>query len=167
MAKKRNWALIIISVGAFLIIVVGGGLAVVGYYVAQQFSLQQETGMSPEDGAKAMDQARAKFKGQTPFVEIGADGEAIVHREQEGQTRQRLTALQIVGFEGRGRQGVFRLKMPFWVVTMGSRRNLRVSRPDGREIELHITAEDLERRGPGLILDRTDERGRQIIVWTE
>jgi len=73
----------------------------------------------------------------------------------------------VVGWDGRSRQGVFRLKAPFWIVSMNNRRHLRVSRPDGGTIDLQVTIEDLERRGPGLILDRTDERGRQLIVWTE
>jgi len=34
-------------------------------------------------------------------------------------------------------------------------------------MDLQVSIEDLERRGPGLILDRTDERGRQLMVWTE
>jgi hypothetical protein len=168
MAKKRSWALIIISVGAFVVIVGGGAIAIVGYLVAQQFSFQQEPGATVESSARQMAETRARFKGQSPFIEIGADGAApVVHRELQGPTRHSLSAMVVVGWDGRSRQGVFRLKAPFWVVSMGSRRHLRVSRPDGGTIDLQVTIEDLERRGPGLILDRTDERGRQIIVWTE
>ena len=167
MAKKRNWALIIISVGAFVVIVGGGTIAVVSYYVAQQFSFKQDTGVSAESAAKTMAEARERFKGQTAFVEIGPHGDPIVHKELEGPARQPVSAVVVLGWDGGHRQGVFRLKMPFWGVTIGNRRNLRVSRPDGRTVDLQVSAEDLERRGPGLILDRTDERGRQLLVWTE
>jgi hypothetical protein len=167
MAKKRSWALIIISVGAFIVIVGGGSLAVVGYLVAQQFSFQQEPVTTVEAAAQQMADTRARFKGQTPFIELGADGALIVHREQLGPARRTLTAMGVAGWDGSSRQGVFRLKAPFWIVSMKSGRHLRLSRPDGGTIDLQVSAEDLERRGPGLIIDRTDERGRQIIVWTE
>jgi len=167
MAKKRSWALIIISVGAFIVIVGGGSLAVVGYLVAQQFSFQQEPGATIEASAQQMAETRARFKGQTPFIELRANGAPVVHRDQQGPTRHSLNAMVVVGWDGRSRQGVFRLKAPFWVVSMNSRRHLRVSRPDGGTIDLQVSIEDLERRGPGLILDRTDQRGRQLIVWTE
>ena len=32
---------------------------------------------------------------------------------------------------------------------------------------VHLTLDDLERRGPGLLLDQTDRRGSQVLVWTE
>ena len=32
---------------------------------------------------------------------------------------------------------------------------------------VHITLEDIERRGPSLILDQADRRGSQVLVWTE
>jgi hypothetical protein len=167
MAKKRSWPLIIISIGAFVVIVGGGSIAVVGYLVAQQFSFQQEPGATVEASAQQMAETRGRFTGQTPFIEFRTNGAPVVHREQQGPTRHSLSAMVVVGWDGRSRQGVFRLKAPFWVVSMGNRRQLRVSRPDGGTINLQVTIEDLERRGPGLILDRTDERGRQLIVWTE
>jgi hypothetical protein len=167
MAKKRSWALIIISVGAFLLIVGGGTLAVVGYYISQQFSLQSDPTMTAEAAGRSVAEVRARFKGQVPFIEIGAEGDPVVHRELEGTTRHTLSALRMVVWDGGRRRGFVQLKMPFWVVSLGSSRNIRVSRPDGGDIELRVTAEDLERRGPALILDRTDDRGRQILVWTE
>jgi len=120
MAKKRSWPLIIISVGAFVVIVGGGSLAIVGYVVAQQFSFRQEPVTTVEEAAQQMADARARFKGQTPFIELGADGAPVVHREQQGATRHTLSAMVVVGWDGHSRQGVFRLKAPFWVVS-GSR----------------------------------------------
>jgi len=32
---------------------------------------------------------------------------------------------------------------------------------------VHLNLEDLERRGPGLILDQADRRGSQVLVWSE
>ena len=33
--------------------------------------------------------------------------------------------------------------------------------------KMHISLEDIERRGPGLLLDQTERRGSQVLVWTE
>jgi hypothetical protein len=32
---------------------------------------------------------------------------------------------------------------------------------------VHLTMEDVDRRGPGLLLDQADRRGSQVLVWTE
>jgi len=32
---------------------------------------------------------------------------------------------------------------------------------------VRLTLDDLERRGPGLILDQKDRHGSQVLVWTE
>lgn len=148
MAKQRSWALIIVSVGAFIVIVGGGACLIVGYYVAQQFSLQSDRTMTLKSAARNVAEVRARFKGQAPFIEIGADGEPVVHRELEGTKRQTLTALRVMAFDGGGKQGFFQLKMPFWVVSMGSRRHIRVSRPDGGEIERRLPPKTWSGAGP-------------------
>jgi hypothetical protein len=32
---------------------------------------------------------------------------------------------------------------------------------------VNLTLDDIERRGPGLILDQADRRGSHVLIWTE
>jgi hypothetical protein len=37
----------------------------------------------------------------------------------------------------------------------------------GEAMKLKITVEDLERRGPGLILDHKEASGERVLVWAQ
>jgi hypothetical protein len=61
-----------------------------------------------------------------------------------------------------------RVKVPFWV--------LRLTHPGAQlkfgtdEIDLEhlkVTIEDLERHGPGLILDHREPNGSHVLLWAE
>ena len=39
--------------------------------------------------------------------------------------------------------------------------------PGADPVKLKITAEDLERRGPGLILDHKEATGERVLVWAQ
>ena len=76
MAKKTSWALIILGISAFVLIVGVGLLGVVGYVIYQQFAFQAKsaTEMSADE---EFAQIVAKFEGQKPYLVI-KDGEPVV-----------------------------------------------------------------------------------------
>jgi hypothetical protein len=63
------------------------------------------------------------------------------------------------------------MSIPFWLVRRMPGR--RLSFPNGTGVSfdsqdgVRLNAADLERMGPTLILDQRDDRGAQILVWTE
>jgi hypothetical protein len=62
-----------------------------------------------------------------------------------------------------------RLDLPFWMMRMGGNKPLKLH-ADTRsfeEVSLTVTPEEIERRGPGLVLDHTSRHGERILVWTE
>ena len=63
-----------------------------------------------------------------------------------------------------------RVSIPFWLLRMAPSRHVSFLNDSGIDFDsdrVHLTLEDLERRGPGLILDQADRRGSQVLVWTE
>lgn len=166
--KKQSWILIIVSVAAFVVIVGGGLVAVAGYYVYRQFDVHTQENASPEAANKAFAEVLERYKGQTPYLEVKDGGGTVVHKEQEGTERKTITDLHIIGWDDRD-QTLFQLTMPFWLLQLGGNRPIRVNQrgSGGNFLDLEITARDLERRGPGLLLDRTDRRGRRVLVWAE
>jgi hypothetical protein len=62
------------------------------------------------------------------------------------------------------------VQIPFWLLRMLPSKNLSLLNDEGIDIDtdrVRLTLDDLERRGPGLVLDTKDRRGSLVLVWTE
>jgi len=61
--------------------------------------------------------------------------------------------------------------IPFWLLRLApSGKKMSFLNDNGIDFDsdrVHLTLEDLERRGPGLVLDQANRRGSQVLVWTE
>lgn len=169
MATKRNWALIVIGIIIFAAIVGVGALVTAGFVIYRQMNVGVVAIESPEE---EFAKVRARFAGQTPYIELNEtpDGEAVVvHREQERETTMPLGGLHVLAWVPHEKK-LLRLTLPFWMLRLTGRHGVQFSSDDralGGRIRLGVTAEDLERRGPGLILDHTRPRGERVIVWAE
>jgi hypothetical protein len=167
MAKKTSWAVIILGIGAFVLVVGVGLLAVVGYVIYQQFAFQAKsaTEMSAD---QEFAQIVAKFEGQKPYLVI-RDGEPVVSDEPASSPGKPVEALHIIVWDPDERK-VVKLNMPFWLLRMTKGQPIRISShddPGADAMKLKITAEDLERRGPGLILDHREATGERVLVWAQ
>jgi len=167
MAKKTSWAVIIVGISAFVLVVVVVMVGVVGFVIYQQFAFQAKTAteMSADE---EFAQIVAKFEGQKPYLVI-EDGEPVASQEPAASPGKPVEALHIIVWDPDERK-VVRLNMPFWLLRMTKGHPIKLSPDDkmgGEAMTLRITAEDLERRGPGLILDHREASGERVLVWTQ
>ncbi len=168
MAKKKNWALIILGIVIFVVIVGVAAIVGFGYFMYRQMEFSTTTTGNP---AQEFAEVEARFQGQTPYVEISdADrAEGVVHHELEKTERTPLKRLRVVAYDEREKKLV-RVTIPFWLLRLGGNKpiNLR-SGGSGFDpgVRLTVTSEDLERRGPGLVLDTEGRHGEKVIVWAE
>ena len=58
------------------------------------------------------------------------------------------------------------LCLPFWLLKMKKGKGLKFDVPHGESRHLELSAEDLERAGPALLIDEEHDRSR-LLVWTE
>ncbi len=170
MAKKTPWVLIIVGTVVLIVVVCVGVLGVAGYYVYKQFGFENApaTAMSAErDFTQVLD----RFKGQQPLIRM-VDGEPVVRRELPVNPRaveHRIEAVHILVWqpdEGK----VFRMNIPFWVLRMSKGKPMHIGREiseDGEPLRLNITARDIEKCGPCLILDLTKPGRERVLVWAE
>jgi hypothetical protein len=95
MAKKTSWAVIIVGISAFVLIVGVALVAVVGYVIYQQFAFQAKsaTEMSADD---EFAQIVAKFEGQKPYLVI-KDGQPVISNEPAAAPGRPVEALHIIG----------------------------------------------------------------------
>lgn len=166
---KKSWGLIILGIVIFVVIVGAGIIGTFGYIVYRQMDVQTVANQSPDaEFAKE----RARFAGQVPFIELPAgleEAAPIVHREQMGKEPTPLTGLRILAWGPRDRKLV-RLMLPMWLLRLSGRQGVHLSNRDTpftADMSLHVTADELERHGPGLILDFTTPHGERVLVWAE
>jgi len=167
MAKKTSWAMIIVGISAFVLIVGVGLVAVVGYVIYQQFAFQAKPATEISADAEFA-QIVAKFEGQKPYLVIKG-GKPVVSEEPASAPGEPVEALHIIVWDPDERK-VVKLNMPFWLLRMTKGQPIRISshdEPDRDSMKLKITAEDLERRGPGLILDHKEASGERVLVWAQ
>jgi len=167
MAKKTSWPVIILGISTFLLVVGVGLVAVVGYVIYQQFAFQAKSA-TEISADEEFAQVVAKFEGQRPYLVI-KDGQPVVSDAPATAPGKPVEALHIIVWDP-DEQKVVKLNMPFWLLRMTKGQPIRISSnddPGSDAVKLKITAEDLERRGPGLILDHKEATGERVLVWAQ
>jgi len=166
--KLPTWVSIVIAsviiVGILAVAAVGGAAFFIYRHV--------NTSFAPTETAQSeFTQARARFEGQQPLIELRHDDDPIIHRELVKATaeRQKLETLRVLAYD-RHESKLVRVSIPFWLLRMAPSKNLSFLNDNGIDIDserVRLTVDDLERRGPGLLIDTKDRRGSQVLVWTE
>jgi len=121
---------------------------------------------------RAFADALERSGGGTPYVEITQDGSVSVHREQERSGSLAVRALHVVA-QGPVGDRLVEISFPFWFIRLKLSTSLNLGTlttllaGDWSHLDLQVTAADLRRRGPGLILDHRPARGGHLLLWTE
>jgi hypothetical protein len=183
---KKTWVSILIATvvicGIAAVMLVGGAALFV--YRHTNAAFVATTGAEEEFA-----QARARFAGQTPLVEFAGKAVApvrddravggddadhdldkphfIVHRGGSSERRP-IGALHILTYQGRTHKLV-RVDLPGWLLNLSSLGgHLRIASLEGFQSDGdRLTLEDIERHGPGLILDLSRSRRNQVLIWTD
>ncbi|MEI6670263.1 MAG: hypothetical protein WCP29_19125 [Acidobacteriota bacterium] len=170
MAKKASWGLIIFGIAAVAVIVGVGLVAIAGYVIYQQFAIQS-TNTSASSAEDEFAQVAARFANQQPLLDI-KDGEPVVNtgRRQADRVATPIDALHIMVWQSDERKLV-KLNIPFWLLRLTKGRPIKLSGRPGAEdadpVRLNISAEDLERYGPGLVINHKDTSGDRVLVWAK
>jgi hypothetical protein len=169
-ARKTNWILIVVAVLGFIVIVGVGVVGLVGFMVYRQSSLQYDAA-TPESAEKELEKIRARFAGQKPFIEVtGEHGEIEPRVIERGDAHpQHIDSLHLMAWDP-GEEQLVRITMPFWILRLSGNRPIRFSSGDDalfRARTLKVTASDIERHGPGLILDHREPGGHHVLIWAQ
>lgn len=169
MDAKTKKTLISVAIAIVIVCVILGVTAIgLGFYVFRQHINTQF--VSRQAAESEIEQTRRRFAGQQPLIELpDGRGEPIIHQRNASQTE--LHSIRVLAFDPRAEKLV-RVSVPFWLLKMAPNHdfNLRGSTGDldFDSDRIKLTVEDLERAGPGLLIDTRDRRnGALVIVWTE
>lgn len=161
--RRNTWVWIVLAVVLSLLVVgfaIAGGFA---YYIFRQTSIETT---SSSTAADRFEQVRSRFKDRTPYIELDSDGDMKIHSELEGPTEAELKALHILAFDVDDSR-LIESSIPFWFVRLKTSGPFKIQL-DGRHRDLEVSAENLARRGPGIVVDFEEPGGgSRVLVWAE
>ena len=166
--NKRTWVSVLIAAVIVVVILAVSAVGGTAYFIYRHV----HTEFTPNESAdKRFADARARFAGQRPLIELrkGSD-EPVFHRETIPATMptEKLATLRVLAYDTRANKLV-NVSIPMWLLRLAP-NTFSFLQDNGIDFDadrVHMTLDDLERRGPGLLLDQADRRGSQVLVWTE
>jgi hypothetical protein len=170
-SSRKTWISVLIAaaiiVGVMALAVVGGTAYFIYRHVNAEFTSEQTA-------EQEFATARAKFEGQQPLIEVRMHDDPVIHRDQIPSTPasgRKLETLRVLAYDDRAGKLV-RVAIPFWLLHVLPSRNLSFLNDQGIDVDIdsdrvRLTIDDLERRGPGLVLAHKDRVGARVLVWTE
>jgi hypothetical protein len=163
--KKRNWIAIVLGVLLLFGILGVGCVVITVSWFRQNLSV---TGTSEEAAMQQLDEVRSRFPGQQPLIQL-VDGrpQLATERATEAPTQTTLSTLHVIAFDT-DEGHLVSFSLPFWLLRMKS-GPIRISAYqqgwDDRGVSFRV--EDIEKHGPGIIVDTTRPGEGRVIVWAE
>jgi hypothetical protein len=164
---KRTWISIVVAILVLLFVMAAGVVATGVFYVRRHVHAEFVT---TAVGSETFERERARFAGQEPLIEMREHGETVIHHRTATSTVQ-LQAMHILAFDPRAGR-VVRVSIPFWLLRMAPGKHLNLGgNGQGFDFDterMHVTVDDLERAGPGLLLDGISPRdSARVLIWAE
>ena len=162
--KAWVWVIVAVVVIGVLCVVAMAGIGL--YFFSQHVETRSA---SPANAARDFEQVKTRFAGQKPLIELDDHGRYL--RSNTDRTpppnAKSPESINVMAFDpDDGR--IVRLTIPFWLVRMkmrGATIDLNGKHMDLED--LRLTAEDLERFGPTLIVDHKNPSGERVLVWSQ
>jgi hypothetical protein len=152
--KRWLWALLVAA---------AIGLGVFGIVVSRVTTAERVT---PSEVTERFEAIRARFEDPRPMLTMGPGGE-IERRPPPTETATRARVLHVTAYRG-PLEGLVQVDVPLWFLRMKGPALRYVLRDTGIDLRaLGLTARDLERYGPAIVMDEVSGSGDRVLVWTE
>jgi hypothetical protein len=158
----RTW--IKVTLGIIVLLVVGfGALAGTGAYFFFR-NLEKES-VGEAESIKAIDVVKARFGTRAPLVEVvdPRRGDMRINRPDVAAT-SRVSTIHILNWKTENGE-LMRAELPLWLMRFSS---LNLASQLGIAPEkFRLTVSDVERYGPGIIVDYASPGAFRMLVWVE
>lgn len=169
--RTKTWLTIVVAVLGVIVML---GVAAIGGAAYWMYSHIQTQTVAENTAGDSFARTRARFSGQQPLIEIGDRDNVVIHREAEASPTSNagtpLKTLRAMVYNPDDNRMVD-INIPFWLLRLApSGGRFSFLNDNGVNFDsdrVRLTLDDIERRGPGLILDQRDRRGSLVLVWTE
>lgn len=162
--KRYTWVWILVGILVLGLVVVVGGITVTALWFRQNMDI---TDVSESSAATEFETVRAKFAGQRPLFELRDGRPQLEERAAGKSTTAPLTTMHILAWDS-DEGKLVKFSIPFWLLRMKSGPIRIGSYANGwDDSRVSFTIEDLERHGPGLLIDETERTEGRVLVWVE
>lgn len=164
--RKLTWLWIILGVLFVMFVVAVTGVFIAVSYVRQNVAIARD--ISDADANREFDAVLAKFPGQQPLIRL-VDGRTqfVADRANQSPSARRLTTMHVIAFDEDDGQ-LAQVSLPFWLLRMRDRPiELSDYSRTSRDVDVSFKIEDLEKAGPGIVMDFTRPRDGRVLVWVE
>jgi hypothetical protein len=163
--KKRTWLWVVLGVFIVFMVIAIAGITFAVVFFRQNMTV---TAMNPNNATEQFDSVRARYPGQQPLLRM-VDGrpEYVDDRAATaGVVTTPLQTLHMMAWDDDEEQLVT-FTIPFWLLRLKSgpiQLSAYSQGWDDRGVSFRI--EDLERAGPGIVMDFSERDGR-VLIWAE
>jgi hypothetical protein len=165
MKKRRNWLLIIFGVAVLLVFIGIGAIIAVTAWFQQNMSMQET---SEREALGQFESVRQKFPNKAPLLEM-RDGKPFYsgNRSPERPSTTPLERLHVMVWDD-DEERLMSFSMPFWLLRLKSTPIQFSSYASGMDDGgVDLRPEDIEKHGPGIILDTTSRQGERVLLWAQ
>jgi hypothetical protein len=149
-----------------LVLAVGAGIGFTVFGILAYRAVTVERADAPE-ALRRFAAIRATVGGAAPLLTLDGAGRVVRRQEPPASGRARPTRLGVLAYRAQD-QRLGTADMPFWFFKLKGPAAQFAVRGTGLDFErLQITAADLERYGPAVVIDHTGAGGDRLLVWTE
>jgi hypothetical protein len=162
--KKRRWIPIVLGILLLFFVVAAGAIVLTVSWFRQNMTVAEST----EDSALSQfDEVRKRFPGQQPLIQLVDNHPQYVPERATQSSSTPLTTLHVIAFD-RDEGKVVTFALPFWILRMKS-GPIRISAYqqgwDDRGVSFRV--EDIEKHGPGIIVDAAEPGEGRVLIWAE
>jgi hypothetical protein len=163
---RRRWIWVVLGVVFVLFcIAVGGVIFAVSYF---RENMQVTRDVTASSATNEFDAVRAKFPGQQPLIQLVDDRPQLTaERATQSGNGQPLNRLHVLAFDQDSDEMV-KFSLPFWLLRMKSgpiRLSAYQQGWDDRGVSFDV--KDIEKRGPGIVVDVTEPKEGRVLIWVE
>lgn len=162
---KRKWIWVVVGVLFVVCVLAIGGLIFAVTFFRQNMTM---TPMSEQAAASEFDAILARFPGQQPLIQL-VDGrpEYAPERAARASSTVPLKTMHVVAWDDNEGQLVT-FSLPFWLLRLKSGPIQLSAYSQGWDDRgVSFSVEDLEKYGPGLLMDLSEAREGRLIIWVE
>lgn len=162
--KARRWAPIVFGVTVFVVFIAISAVVVSVSWVREHLTIEGTTGAGADT---AFEDVRQRHRDKAPLLEMRGASVASRNPPAADAPRTKLTTLHVLAWDAEEGK-LARFDIPFWFLRLKEtpiRFGTYASGLD--ELKISLTPEEIERYGPGIIVDIEREGRDRALLWVE
>jgi hypothetical protein len=164
MKSIPRWVQIVGGIAIVLVFLAIGAVIVGVSWMREHIDVVDSTEV---DADKAFDEIHARFPGQRPLLELRDNVPHYVGERATQRSNGTITTMHVVAWDSDERR-LAKVDIPWWVLRMKSGSISFGSYASGLDdAGVKLRPEEIERHGPGIILDFAKPREGRVLVWAD